>query len=347
MWRVRGRARYLRDMTVYSKRLGEITDAQFDAALRRAGLGRFVAAEAISQGLFGQNVFLTSTEGRFVFRGAPHWHDGKQDDAWQFPKERLYAERLHATGAPVAWPQVLDDAGDLFPWPYLIMPRLPGLCVANDLKALAREDWPKVARAVGEALAGLQRLTHPVAGDFDPAAQAIAPFEDGYVAHLVRQIQTLIREGEADGALTGADVAWIEALIGADDGNEPPAVYVHNDFSLGNVLVERHGEGWRVSGVVDLMTSCFGDGCADFARLAGQFIQGGGPHAATFLAGYREAGGAARPAPARLALVTAVERLLIWNYFRRQSPAWLEGHTFRSWAEPYVEALAAAWQAAA
>ncbi|HWF77252.1 MAG TPA: hypothetical protein VN694_08745 [Caulobacteraceae bacterium] len=53
---------------VYSERLGAISDAQFAAATARLGLGGFVAAEPIRHGLFGQNVFLTTSEGAFVFR---------------------------------------------------------------------------------------------------------------------------------------------------------------------------------------------------------------------------------------------------------------------------------------
>jgi len=40
----------------YSKRLGRLTAAQFQAALDRFHLGTFMYAEAITGGLFGQNV---------------------------------------------------------------------------------------------------------------------------------------------------------------------------------------------------------------------------------------------------------------------------------------------------
>lgn len=50
----------------YSKHLGLISRDQFQAALNRFGLGKFLHAEPIPFGLFGQNVFLTSTEGEFA-----------------------------------------------------------------------------------------------------------------------------------------------------------------------------------------------------------------------------------------------------------------------------------------
>jgi hypothetical protein len=67
---------------VYSQRLGALTPQQFQAALTRFGLGTFVEATPVSQGLFGQNVFVQSSQGAYVLRGAPHY-------PWQFPKERF------------------------------------------------------------------------------------------------------------------------------------------------------------------------------------------------------------------------------------------------------------------
>lgn len=86
----------------YSKRLGVISDEQLQAALDRVGLGRLLSAEPATGGLFGQNIMLTTSEGEFVFRGAPHW-DAEGNDDWQFQKERLFSELVHerGTGPPV------------------------------------------------------------------------------------------------------------------------------------------------------------------------------------------------------------------------------------------------------
>ena len=66
----------------FSKRLGAISPAQFQAALDHFGLGHLVSAEPITLGNFGQNCFLHSTAGPFVLRGAPHY-------PWQFLEEQL------------------------------------------------------------------------------------------------------------------------------------------------------------------------------------------------------------------------------------------------------------------
>jgi hypothetical protein len=53
---------------VYSQRLGALTPQQFQAALTRFGLGTFVGATPVAQGLFGQNVFVQSTRSGWLRR---------------------------------------------------------------------------------------------------------------------------------------------------------------------------------------------------------------------------------------------------------------------------------------
>ena len=328
----------------YSARLGEIADSQFDAALRRAGLGRFVAARACPGGLFGQNVFLTATSGEYVFRGAPHWYAGGPNDAWQFPKERLYADLLHAgTRVPVAWPQILDASCDHFPWPYLIMPRLPGASLGSP-PALEHDDAVAVAAAMGDALAGLHALTCLFAGDFDPDIRAIAPYPSGYGVHLAGELDRSRAAARARNALTPEDEAWLDSLLDADACTPGPAAttYVHNDFNLGNVLFEKADGVWRVSGVADLMTSGFGDPAADLVRPACAWLDADPAAADAFLAAYRAAGGPAAPTAARLALLVAHERLLIWEYFTRPDApeTGLRSRAFSPWASRYADRLA-------
>jgi hypothetical protein len=106
---------------IYSERLGAISDGQFDAVAERWDLGEFVGATPITDGLFGQNVFITTTHGDFVLRGAPHWVKGADDTEWrredrfQFTKEVFFARQLHEhTKAPVPWPMLHDQAADIF-----------------------------------------------------------------------------------------------------------------------------------------------------------------------------------------------------------------------------------------
>src|SRR4051794_20759680 len=106
--------------TVYSERLGAIRDEQFAAACLRLGVGRFLKAAPTTSGLFGQNVFVTTSDGEFVLRGAPHWVKGpgdvewRREDRWQFTKERWFAQQLHEkTNVPVPWPMLHDETNDI------------------------------------------------------------------------------------------------------------------------------------------------------------------------------------------------------------------------------------------
>ena len=49
----------------YSQRLGTLSEQQFQAALDRFQLGQLISTEPVGQGNFGQNIFLTSTQGAF------------------------------------------------------------------------------------------------------------------------------------------------------------------------------------------------------------------------------------------------------------------------------------------
>lgn len=336
-------------MAAYSSRLGTIQDQQFAAAVRKARIGEFISASPVSGGLFGQNVFLATTKGDYVFRGAPHWHKGGPNDAWQFPKERFYADLLHThTDVPVAWPQHLDDSCADFPWPYLIMPRLPGLCLANpaDREGLNRRDFVEIAQAMGQTLAALQTLTSEFAGDFDPAVQRLVPYPGGYAVHLRSEIEKAADEARRNHALGTADDEWLADLFEADHSPQAsPATFVHNDYHLGNVLLQRTQSSWEVSGVVDLMTCCFGDPAADLVRQSCDWLDRA-PHCVdAYLSAYRQAGGCAAPTTARLALLVVYERLLIWSYFTRPDVAHppFQETTFRAWAEPYSQTLAEMW----
>jgi len=78
-----------------SKRLGPISHDQLSRALTRFELGDLVTVEPVPFGLFGQNLFVTSSVGEFVFRGAPHGQT-------QFPTERFFTRLLHErTSVPV------------------------------------------------------------------------------------------------------------------------------------------------------------------------------------------------------------------------------------------------------
>jgi aminoglycoside phosphotransferase (APT) family kinase protein len=330
------------DGKIYSERLGAISDLQFAAVAARLNLGRFVSAAPTTSGLFGQNVFLTTTTGEFVLRGAPHWvkcideAEYHREDRWQFTKEKFFAGQLHAhTRAPVPWPMRYDETNDIFGWPYLVMPRMPGRCFNEReiVKALAPEDRRGVAVALGENLAEMQRLTSPFAGDFSPISITLEPHPEGGVGWIVREARAIA--ASCGDRLTPDDLAWIENAA-EHAGGDVVNTYVHCDYKLNNLTVTKADGRWRVSGLFDLHEARFADGTLDVVRTACSYLDTEPELARVF----RDAYGKPLDA-ARMTLYVINDRLKFWEYFSRPeiNAEWLRGKTFRPWAQRYVDGV--------
>jgi hygromycin-B 7''-O-kinase len=328
----------------YSERLGVLDDRQFQAALTRLGLGDFVRAEPISGGLFGQNVFVTSTAGAWVLRGVPHYD-------WQFPAERLSCELLHTqTRAPVPWPYLLDPNDDIFGWSYVIMPRMPGLHLSDPkvAGALTRTDRLGQAHAMAENLALMQELTWPFVGGFDLASGTIAPYPVSWAEWVVTDVhQWLDVACKHSDRTTDADIAWVDALLHAARHAlaEPfRPTFVMHDYKEQNATFERAGDGWRVSGIFDLMEAFFGDGEIDLSRQTAQYTHEDPELAWAFVRRYLELRPARPGFRERFVVYLLWDRLAIWEYFQRpeQEPYWKRDLTLRAWLEPILEACAPA-----
>jgi hygromycin-B 7''-O-kinase len=337
---------------IYSERLGAISDAQFHAVASRLNIGRFVKAEPITIGLFGQNVFVNTTAGEFVLRGAPHWVKGmhetawRQEDRWQFTKEKFFAAQLHArTGAPVPWPMLYDELSDILGWPYLVMPRMPGACFneRSILKALAPEDRRNVAVALGVMLAQIQELTWLFAGDFSITSIALEPYAFGGTQQVIDETHMFVNMAAQHGAITDDDHAWIDAAgARALAVAEPrPSTFVHGDYKLNNLTVLQSSDGWRVSGLFDLHEARFGDGALDIVRQSCSYLDTEPELAAVFIDSYLKRVRPDARVRSLLPLYVLNDRMKLWEFFTRPDAraTWSAGKTFRAWAEPYVDGL--------
>jgi len=336
----------------YSDRLGAIRAEQFEAVATRWNLGRFVKAEPVASGLFGQNVFVTTTAGEFVLRGAPHWVKGPGDaeyrpeDRWQFTKERYFARQLHEhTNVPAPWPMLHDEASDIFGWPYLVMPKMPGACFneRDILKALDPSDRLGVAKALGEMLAQMQTLQSPFAGDFSTRTIVLEPYPDGAIAWNVREIQNFAVTAETNGSITADDRAFIDAIIARalKTVSNRPNTYVHCDYKLNNLAVMKSNGAWRVSGLFDFHEARFADGGLDLVRTACSYLDTEPGLARTFVESYR--GNIARDASLAelMPLFVVNDRMKFWEFFAKPNAvaSWLRGKTFRSWVAPYLDSI--------
>lgn len=328
----------------YSKRLGPISKKQFQNALDRFKLGQFVDAKPIRFGLFGQNVFLTSTEGKFVLRGAAYYE-------WQFPEERFVAKLLHdQTSVRVPWPYLVDTDESIFGWKYgyVIMPCMPGLQLADDkvLETIRPEDRKKIAYAIGENLTEIQRVSWPSAGRYDLSTNSIKPFENGFAAWTTEQLKRLLHNAATyDTGTTQTDQDWIGQIIqDAEESLRGPfaPVLVLHDYKEANLVVEKENNRWQVSGVFDLMEALFGDGELDLVRQLSAYLEDNIDLAKAFLDGYRKSSTLRPQADRRLAFYVVYDRMIVWEYFHRPEHLqtwWYDTKSFREWVTPYLEQL--------
>ena len=305
----------------YSKRLGSISPLQFQTALDHFDLGQFISAEAIPFGLFGQNVFVTSSAGEYVLRGAAHYD-------WQFPKERFIANLLHErTDVPVPWPYLLDTDETIFGWKhgYVLMPRMPGLQLANEevLKTLSSEDRQAIAHTIAENLREIQCVQWPFAGQYDLKTQTIEPFKQGWDGWLIAEIRQQLQQSLSyNNGATPTDKIWVEGIIqNAQEALKVPytPTLVLHDYREANLTVSKQADGWKVSGVFDLMEGLIGDGELDLIRQMAVYMGEINEltWAKSFLDGYRKRGALRPLADKRLALYLVYDRMVVWEYFHR------------------------------
>lgn len=338
---------------VYSQRLGAISDEQFARVAERWNLGTFLFAAPTTSGLFGQNVFVTTAKGEFVLRGAPHWvkrpsdNEYRPEDRLQFTQEKYFAQQLHQrTKAPVPWPMLHDETNDIFGWPYLVMPKMPGECFdeRSILKALSAEDRRGVAQALGEMLAEMQKLTSPFAGNFDIDTIRLTPFPGGNTQYVIEETRGIVSGAEADGALSPDDIAWIaEAELRARNTGERPNTCVHCDYKLNNLTLGKRDGTWHVTGLFDLHEARFGDGALDIVRQACSYLDTERPLARVFVDSYFERVGRDPHLSELLPFYIINDRMKFWAFFARpaERAAWTVGKTFRGWAQPYLDAISA------
>ena len=315
----------------YSKRLGIITDEQFQKALDKFNLGKFIKAEPISSGNFGQNVFLTTTCGEYVFRGKPHY-------PWQFPSEQFMAKLLREkTKAPVPYPYLVDEQTDIFGWSYVLMPRLSGQQLSYEKDRYSKD----IARAFGENLAEMQTLTWDYCGKYDLDSRSIKAFDRPWNEWVENKIIDLLNKCAAYNDKTPtSNIDWIKQTINqgrnALEMKFTPTFVMH-DYQDTNMVVDKINGIWKVTGVFDLMENYFGDGESDLSRMYFAYHQKDPEFAKVFINSYLSKVKHRPGFENRFPIYMIWDRLVVWEWAQRTGKNWWNPKfTFRDWVEPHV-----------
>lgn len=316
-------------ITQCSKRLGSLEHSKLQAALDRMQLGKLCAVTPITAGNFGQNVFLSTDQGEYVFRGCPHY-------PWQFPKERFFARALfQATSVPVPWPYRLDLDTSLFGWPYVIMPRMPGIQLSDNLGSIPGSERAAISAQLGYTLKDLQQLRHDACGEYDPFIDEVRSFTVDHFNWVSSRLSELLRT--AGRTISNDDRRWIDSLLAKAreallDGFQP--VFVMQDFKAGNAVAAKDEDGqWHISGVFDFMEPYFADGEIDISRHLYCCLDSDDPDSAVaFISAFAKAGGFRPGAGLRMPIYAFLDRLIIWNFgWRHGRPWWNPELSFRDW----------------
>jgi hygromycin-B 7''-O-kinase len=162
----------------------------------------------------------------------------------QFLSERASLTQLRGRlGVPI--PELVAE-GARDAWPYLIITRLSGRLGAEVWPALPEDQKERVLAQIGAAIAEVQRAPVGALGEIEPR------WADFIAAQMAGCRARHQRLGLPQKFLDGLDVLLSDAatLIPLD----APPVILTGEYIPENVLLDRDGDGWRLSGLID-----FGD----------------------------------------------------------------------------------------
>jgi hygromycin-B 7''-O-kinase len=313
----------------YSERLGVIDPDQLFAVAERHGLGEVIEAEPATAGLFGQNIFLTTSKGHFVFRGHPHGHA-------QLTKERRVADLIdERSSLPAPWPYVVCDDTEVFGWTYALMPMLDGTTGSTLWESADDAQRLQLAAATGEALARLHEADSDFFGPYDAQLDDFIEMDDfpDWALHRLEHWRLACRAVNA--LSTGAE-QYIDDLLEACSPalSEPfTPVLVHHDFKLGNLNFEPADGGFEPTGVFDLMEAYIADGEEDIVRMLWSVKTDEERNA--FVDVYTAHHPFRPGAGERLAIYALSDWMVIWEYGKRVG-SWFEDTTFMETIQPIV-----------
>jgi len=318
--------------------LGSIAAEQIQSMLDRFQLGELVSSERTVEGVMKQTMFITATSGEFVLKGNPIYEG-------QWREEQFFVDHLHKkTGAPVPFPYRIDERSDIFGWSYALMPRLAGVHF-NDPSIqteLSDTEQMTIASRLAETLGQLHQWKEERFGEYDPCHRCIRPFPGTYEAWLYRTVRFWLDDATKYSVIRPEDRRWVDHVLEDSERSfrslrEPS--FVMGDFKPENVLMERRGSKWRVSGVIDFTTSYFGDRMADLSKIVLHYLDSGQEEQAKrFISEYVRLTNADEADAQRLKVHLLHQRVLDWGCaYATRSVTWDKRLSFSEWANRFVQ----------
>jgi aminoglycoside phosphotransferase (APT) family kinase protein len=238
-------------------------------------LGRFLAdhelcgpaitATAIGDGHSNLTFLVTDEHSRVVVRRPPP--PPLPPGAHDVLREAQLLAALERTDVPTPRVLAIAATGELVDVPVFVMEFVDGAVITESTPAPS--DNAQVRRRIGESLVDTLAALHKVAwrdvglGDFGKP--------DGFNARQLRRMRSLIAvEGTVPKEFTILD-EWLHAHLPPESG----AAIVHNDFRIGNTIIDP--EIGCVTAVLDWELTTIGDPLADVGYFLTSYPMSGEP----------------------------------------------------------------------
>lgn len=322
-----------------SNKLGSITDSQLQSMLNRFNLGKLLSSEKTEKGAMGQTMFVTSTEGKFVFKGNPLFPG-------QFAEEKYFVENIHnRLGITVPTPYLIDVTADIFGWEYCIMPCLRGIHMnSQQIKAKQKvEDKLQIVELIANTFISLHSWRVNEYGELDTQDFTIRPFETSYRTWLYTRIRFWLEDAKKYSVITFNDITWVEDLLETskpffDELSSP--TFVMGDFKPDNFLVELENNTWEFSGLFDFTNSYFGDPFADLIKMLTMYIDNGEEEVAKHLLSvYLQHPEQKEAYKERIRVHMLQQRILDWGCAKAMGMVtWDDKLSFSDWVKYYTDA---------
>jgi aminoglycoside phosphotransferase (APT) family kinase protein len=246
--------------------------ARAEVAVARLLRDRVVDARPIARGYVHDNIQVRLASGRDLVVKFPYLPRVER-----FERMRTMLARIQAAG--LACPDIVaDDMPGQNGEPCMILSWVPGETLSDIWPVLTDEERHSIGRDLGDWTARLHALR------FDDITQGEL---------LQRDLDRRIRLARESGLFTERELSFAEDTIGAVASArlDVPAVTVHGDLYLDNVIVSGQPGSRRMAGVIDFERTMPEDPAREFVKFRWWIYEQYPDLEAPLLTGYLAAGG--------------------------------------------------------